>query len=56
LFVKSKVKEYIKRKGLHTANEIIDGDPLNIGIMELLDKAIDRAIKNGRKTLQGRDI
>lgn len=56
LFVKSKVRAYIKGKGLHTAGEVLDGEPLNVAIMGLLDKAIDRAIANSRKTLQGKDL
>ncbi len=56
LFVKSKVRDYIKRKDLHTANDVIDGDALNLRIMRLIDDAANRCIAAGRKTLQGKDL
>ena len=42
LFVKSKVREYIKGKGLNTSSGVLDGDALNAIIVEMLDKAIAR--------------
>ncbi len=56
LFVKSKVREYIKGKDCNTASAVLDGDALNSLIMELLDNAIGRAKANKRKTVQARDI
>jgi len=56
LFVKSKVREYIKGKGCNTSSGVLDGDTLNGYIMWLLDKAVDRAKGNGRKTVKARDL
>ncbi|KKK46256.1 hypothetical protein LCGC14_0934090 [marine sediment metagenome] len=43
LFVKSKVREYIKGKECNTSGDVIDGPSLNNAIIEVLDKAIARA-------------
>ena len=56
LFVKSKVREYIKGKGCNTSSAILDGDALNNIIIEILDKAIARTKANNRKTVSERDI
>jgi len=56
LFVKSKVREYIKGKGCNTSGDLIDGDSLNDAIIGVLDKAIARAKANGRKTVQEKDL
>ena len=56
LFVKSKVRDYIKSKDCNTSSGIIDGDALNIIITELLDKAVARAQANGRKTVKEKDL
>ncbi|MFW9899148.1 MAG: hypothetical protein ACFFDO_07800 [Candidatus Thorarchaeota archaeon] len=57
LFVKSKVKEHIKKKGCNTASAVLDEKgSLNAGIIKLLDKAIARAKANGRKTVKARDL
>ena len=56
LFVKSKVREYIKGKGLNTSSGILDGDDLNGMIIWMLDKAVQRAKANGRKTVKARDL
>ena len=56
LFVKSKVREYIKGKGCNTSGDLIDGDSLNNAIIGVLDKAIARAKSNGRKTVQEKDL
>jgi len=56
LFVKSKVREYIKGKGLNTSSGILDGDDLNAMIVWMLDKAVTRAKANGRKTVKARDL
>jgi len=56
LYVKSKIREYLKGKGCNTSSSVIDGDKLNARIVEILDRAIDRAKKNGRKTVKPRDI
>jgi len=56
LFVKSKVREYIKSKGCNTSGDLIDGDSLNNAIIDVLNKAIARAKANGRKTVQEKDL
>jgi histone H3/H4 len=56
LFVKSKVRDYIKTKECNTSGDLIDGDSLNKVIMDILDKAIERAKANGRKTVQEKDL
>ena len=55
-FVKSKVRDYIKSKGCNTSSGVLDGGALNNYIMWYLDKAVDRAKGNGRKTVKGRDL
>ena len=56
LFVKSKVREYIKGSGCNTNSGVLDGDDFNGIIMELLDAAIARAKANNRKTVKARDL
>ena len=56
LYVKSKVREYIKGKGCNTSSGVLDGDALNKIIMELLDNSIRRAKANNRKTVKARDL
>ena len=56
LFVKSKIRDYIKSKGLSTSKSVVNGSKLNDLIIEILKKAVDRAIANGRKTVQPKDI
>jgi len=56
LFVKSKVREYIKSKGCNTSGDVIDGDSLNKAVIDVLDAAIRRAKANGRKTVQEKDL
>ncbi|MFX1276321.1 MAG: DUF1931 domain-containing protein [Promethearchaeota archaeon] len=56
LFVKSKVREYIKGKGCNTSGDVIDGDALNNAMIAILDAAIKRAKANGRKTVQEKDL
>jgi len=56
LFVKSKVREYIKSKGCNTSGDLIDGKALNDAIVGVLDNAIARAKANGRKTVQEKDL
>ena len=56
LFVKSKVRDYIKSKGCNTSGDVIDGDALNNAIIAILDGAIKRAKANGRKTVQEKDL
>jgi histone H3/H4 len=56
LFVKSKIREYIKKEDCNTGGDVVDGDVLNERIMEVLDRAIARAKANGRKTVQEKDL
>ena len=56
LFVKSKVREYIKGKECNTSGDLIDGPALNNAIINVLDKAIARAKANNRKTVQEKDL
>jgi len=56
LFVKSKIRDYIKSKDCNTSSGILDGGGLNNIIISILDKAIARAKGNGRKTVQEKDI
>ena len=56
LFVKSKIRDYIKSKGCNTSGDVIDGPALNAAITSILDKAIGRAKANGRKTVQEKDL
>ncbi|MEM4598617.1 MAG: hypothetical protein QW400_02910 [Candidatus Diapherotrites archaeon] len=52
--VKSKIKEYAKNKDIRIAGDFFDG--LNKVIQYKLDKAVERAKENGRKTLRGFDL
>ncbi len=54
LIVGTKVKGYIKTKDLMSAQDVLDS--LNAAVYALLDKAVERAKANGRKTVQGRDV
>ena len=56
LFVKSKVREYIKAHECNTSSGVLDGDTFNKIIMSILDKAIGRAKGNNRKTVKARDL
>jgi len=54
LVVGTKVKGYIKTKDLMSSQDVLDC--LNAAVYDLLDKAVERAKANGRKTVQGRDV
>ena len=54
LIVGTKVKNYIKSKGVMSSADVLDA--LNCVVYELLDRAVERAKANGRKTVQGRDM
>ena len=56
LYVKSKIREFIKGKGCNTSSGVLDGDTLNKIIIELLDNAVRRAKANNRKTVKARDL
>ena len=54
LVVVSKVKDYVKTKGMQTSETAIDA--LSTAVREVLDKAVERAKDNGRQTVKDRDI
>ena len=54
LVVVSKVKEYLKEKGVQTSETAIDA--LSGEVKQLLDKAAKRAQSNNRQTVKDRDI
>ena len=54
LVVVSKVKEYLKAKGMQTSAASVD--KLSDAVKELLDKATERAKGNKRQTVQDKDI
>jgi histone H3/H4 len=54
LIVGTKVKNYIRSKGVMSSADVLDA--LNMAVYKLLDKAVERAQANGRKTVQGRDV
>jgi len=56
LYVKSKIREYIKGNDCNTSAGVLDGETLNGIIMEVLDNAIRRAKANNRKTVKARDL
>ncbi|MCE7733571.1 MAG: hypothetical protein GPJ54_01750 [Candidatus Heimdallarchaeota archaeon] len=53
LLVQSKVRAYIKKKGLNTGGDALTA--LDKSFQGALDKAIGRAKGNDRKTLMARD-
>ena len=54
LVVGSKVKAYLKSKGLKSSGEIVDA--LNAVVAEALDKAVVRASANHRSTVRAQDL
>jgi len=54
LVVASKVREYIKEKDCNTSGEFIN--KLSEAVYCLIDKAVNRAQENGRKTIQAKDV
>jgi histone H3/H4 len=54
LVVTSKVKEMIKGKDMNTAGDAVEG--LNAVVVKKVDKAIERAKANGRKTVRPEDF
>ncbi len=56
LFVKSKVREYIKGNECNTSSGVLDGEVFNKIIMSILDKAVRRSKGNNRKTVKARDL
>ncbi len=54
LIVASKVKAYVKSKGLMTASDSLEA--INAKIYALLDEATDRTTANRRSTLKPQDL
>ena len=54
LVVKSKVREYAKGKNIRLSAEVFDG--LTKIVAFKIDKAVERAKGNGRKTVKGYDL
>tara|TARA_Y100000294_G_C8298208_1_gene233639 strand:+ start:213 stop:392 length:180 start_codon:yes stop_codon:yes gene_type:complete len=54
LVVVSKVKDYVKGKGLSTSETAVNA--LSEAVRDLLDKAIARAQGNSRQTIKDRDV
>ncbi|HUS51033.1 MAG TPA: hypothetical protein VMZ91_12770 [Candidatus Paceibacterota bacterium] len=56
LFVQKKVEDYIHKNGCNVSGEVIGLGALNNEIQRILDRAIERAKANNRKTIMARDI
>lgn len=54
LVVASKIKEYVKSKGMRASGDLIDA--LSEKIRYEIDKAAQRAKDNGRQTIRGSDV
>ena len=54
LVVASKIREYVKTNDCNTSGEFIS--ELSNTVYYLIDKAIDRAQGNNRKTIQAKDV
>jgi len=54
LIIKSNIREVVKDKVPNVAGEVAEA--LNEKVVELLNRAADRALANGRRTLHARDL
>lgn len=54
LVVGSKVKAFLKSKGMKSSGEIVDA--LNAVVADALDKAVGRAKANHRSTVRAQDL
>lgn len=54
LLVQSKLKEYVRGKGLNVASDLAEA--VNAEVYKLLDAAARRAEANGRKTARAGDV
>jgi len=54
LIIKSNIRKAVKDKIANVAEEVEQA--LNKKVQEMLDKACERAKKNGRRTLHARDL
>ena len=54
LIIKSNIKGAVKEKIANVAGEVAEA--LNNKVQEILDRAVERAKANGRRTLHARDL
>jgi len=54
LIIKSNIRDAVKDKIQNVSAEVADA--LNEKVQELLNKAAERALANGRRTLHARDL
>ncbi|MEQ8272282.1 MAG: hypothetical protein RMA76_22800 [Deltaproteobacteria bacterium] len=54
LLVQSKVKEYVRGQEMMCSSDLVEA--LNDHVAWLLDKAVERASANGRKTARASDV
>lgn len=54
LVIQSKVKEYAQGKGVRVAGDFTEA--LSGEVLDLVDRAIDRAKDNGRSTIRAGDL
>ncbi len=54
LLVQSKVKDHVRQAGFMCSSDLID--QLNDEVAEMLQKAVERAEANGRKTARASDV
>jgi histone H3/H4 len=54
LIVRSKVKAVAKKKGMSFGADAADA--LSAAVEDMVNRAVERAKANGRKTIKGRDI
>jgi len=54
LIVASKVKAYVRAKDVNCGSDVLEA--LNTALCDLLDKAVERALANKRKTLRAQDL
>ena len=55
LIVKSAIRKYVNAKGCNISSEVLN-NTLNKAILKILDKAIEKASNDKRKTLKPSDI
>ena len=56
IYVQSYVLKYIHSKGLDCSENVIKSEKLNQLIKQIIDRAIERAKGNFRKTVMDRDL
>ena len=56
LYFKSRIRDYIHKKGMWAGSDVVEGTKLNNLIQTLLDAGIERAKLNKRKTVRPHDV